>query len=109
MNIYILILIIIIISIIYILNKYYTTFRYNYMVRERIFKNYLKQHNVYITSNLNKLAYYIDQLIVFFDTNIILRELINNNRIPLKFVLFFKYILEFLNKLITFIIKFLNK
>jgi hypothetical protein len=79
------------------------------MVRERDLKIYFKKHHIYIITNLNKLNYYIDQLIVFFDTNVILRELIQNNKIPLRFVLFFKYILELLNKFIIIIIKFIKK
>lgn len=102
MNIYIL-LIILLILLIYI--KYnYTTLRYNLMVRFTTIKTFIKKNDVYIIKILNKWNVYINKAILFLESNPIFQELIQTNKIPIRFIILSKNILTMLNKLILFII-----
>lgn len=97
-------IILIILLIISLFFKYkYTTIRYKSMVRYRNVKTYIKKNDVYIITILNKLNIYINK-VLFFDTNPIIQELIQSNRIPIRVVLVSKNILNLLSKFIVFII-----
>lgn len=96
----------IIISLIIIVFKlYYTTIRYNAMVKYRNFKIYVKKNDVYIINILQKIHLYIDKTSAFLDSNIIMQELVQANKIPIKFIIFFKNVLNILHKIIIYIIK----
>lgn len=98
-------IILIILLIISLFFKYkYTTIRYKSMVRYRNVKTYIKKNDVYIITILNKLNIYINKVCLFFDTNPIIQELIQSNRIPIRVVLVSKNILNLLSKFIVFII-----
>ena len=96
--------IVIILIILIVLKMYYTTIRYNAMVKYRNFKIYVKKNDVYIINVLENINLYIDKTSAFFDSNIIIQELVQANKIPIKFIIFFKHILNIMHKIIIYII-----
>ena len=103
MNIYVF-LIIVVTVLVSIIKYKYTTIRYNLMVYFTVLKNFIKKNDVYIIQRLDKCNLYINKIILFFDSNPIMQELIQSNKISLRFIILSKNILNMLNKLILFII-----
>jgi hypothetical protein len=90
--------------ILFVVKMKYTTLRYKIMTCHQNLKIYIKKNDVYILSRLNKLHLYINKIVAFFDSNIIVQELIQANKLPIRFVMLLKNILSMFNKLIIFII-----
>ena len=103
MNIYVF-LIIVVTVLVSIIKYKYTTIRYNLMVYFTVLKKFIKKNDVYIIQRLDKCNLYINKIILFFDSNPIMQELIQSNKISLRFIILSKNILNMLNKLILFII-----
>lgn len=93
----------------YIVYKKYTTWRYNIMMKKQIIKIYFKQNDLYFLNVLNKLHTYTTKTLTLFNSNLIIQELLQNSRIPIKFLLLFKHVLNGLNELILYIIKQIKK
>lgn len=67
-------------------------------------KTFIKRNDDYIIKMLNKLNLYINNAILFIDSNPIVQELIQSNKIPIRFIIVLKNILNMLSKLILWVI-----
>lgn len=87
----------------------YTTLRYYSMMHSLKIKTYLKNNEVLICKNLIKVYDKIQIILGFLNNDELLKHLFLFNKMPIQFINIFKIVLEYLSKLITFIIHHLKK
>lgn len=107
--IYILFILLVIVLLLIYLYSNYTTLRYNFMVKTLKIKTYLKNNEIIICKNLIKIYDKIQIILNFFNNDELLRHLFLFNKMPIQFINVFKIILEYLSKIIIFIINYLKK
>lgn len=99
-----------IIMIILIYSAYnYKTLRYNSMVHWTNLKTKIKKNGPLICTKLEKINSFLDNLISILNENVLLRELVVSNKIPMRFFTSLLYVLQTINNLVISLLNYLKK
>jgi len=105
----IIILSIIIILLYYAYNMDFKSLRYNCMVHWTNFKNKIKKNESIICVKLEWIKGFLDNLIYILNENMLLRELVVSNKIPMRFITLLLYILQTINNFVIYLLDYLKK
>lgn len=108
MLIIILSIIIIIITLVYY-NINYKTLRYNCMVHWTNLKTKIKNNGPLICTKLEKMNSFLENLISILNENMLLRELVVSNKIPMRFITLLLSVLQTINNLVISLLNYLKK
>jgi hypothetical protein len=108
-------MVIIILSIIIIILLYYSyninlkSLRYNCMVHWTNFKIKIKKNESIICVKLEWIKDLLDNLIYILNENMLLRELVVSNKIPMRFITLLLSILQTINNFVIYLLDYLKK